>query len=225
MAKLSKFEKASEKYGCPFCKTSPGVFFSAYRYLDENGQVIRVTSAGNRKRARYGECSNCLARWPVFRRDEGLVKRDLIENGRTEEPVGSESRRIENNSSASIQRTIRVSCEWAHQIEYGLTKESRFTAEGKLAPSSIGLTTQMQTSIQEYYKVSRDEKQVLEEEITITVPANTSIEIILDWKRIWQDGYLEPGMGYGATPFRYCVGLTFDLQQRPLSSGGNAVDA
>lgn len=220
MAKFSKFEDRSLSYGCPFCKTKPGILYSAFRYLDADGQIVRVTSRSNVKRAKYGECPACLARWPVFARDEGLARRALVEGGRTEEPIGSESRRIENSTTASIQRTIRVSREWTHQIEFGLMEESSSSVESKATLKAIGLTAQMQNSIQEHYKIITEEKQALIEEIVITVPANTSIEIMLNWKRIWQNGYLEPGMGYNETPFRFCVGLTFDLQQRALPSGG-----
>ena len=214
MEKLSKYEtteRSSNK--CPFCKEKIAWSHISSRYLDASGKIVHVPSEYQLKRAKYEECPSCLARWPIFARDEGLIKRTLVEDGRTEEPVGYESRQIENSTSASIRRTIRASREWTYQIEYGHIEESRSSVESKIASTSISLTTQMQKSIQEHYSITVEEKQVLVEEIVITVPANTSIEIILKWKRIWQNGHLEPGMGYQMTPFRYCVGLTFDLQQ------------
>lgn len=219
MAKLSKLKKQSDRGlrpTCPFCKAKLSYLIAGNIYLDENGQKVRVVSQLNRARVKYQECPHCHERWPVFARDEGAVEGSVVETTRTEERIGDESRRVENNTSATIQRTVRASREWTRQVQLGVTEGSDFSVETKAA----GLTSQVQKSIQKHYNVTIGEMQHFDEEFSIAIPTNTSIEIILSWKRIWQNGYLEPGMGRGAIPFKFCVGLTFDLQQRPFSGHG-----
>lgn len=225
MAKWSKLMKASVKSGkfrraCPFCKATLSATYAGDTYLDKDGKKVRVTLEWHLKRATYQECPVCKVRWPIFARDEDATQRRFVETDRTEEPIGNEIRRIENKTSASVTRTIRASREWTRQIELGLTEESRTSTEAKITSKAIVLTSQMQKSIQKHYDVTASEKQKFDEEIVIDVPANTSIEIIMRWKRIWQNGYLEPGMGYGTLPLKVCIGLTFDLQQRDISGDG-----
>ena len=80
------------------------------------------------KRAAFEKCQACGQQWPLWTQDEGSSDNDaatIVETHRTEERIGDEVRRIENNSAATIQRTVRASREWTHQFEVGRTVESR----------------------------------------------------------------------------------------------------
>lgn len=230
--KISNSEKSSLGSGrCPFCEEWIGSAYLMRRYLNANGQRILVADNITIYRAKYAECRKCLARWPILARDQGGEERKVVEVDRTQEPIGSDVRRVENSTPASVRRMIRASREWRHQIEYGQIKERNYSfgiggegeveaevkfivgAEGKLG---LNLTAQMERNIQRHYKISAEDKGEFAEEFIVTVPPHTSVEIVLKWNRIWQNGYLEPGLGYAKTPYRYCVGLTFDLQQVPI---------
>lgn len=224
MARLSKLKRQTNRSirpTCQFCNAKLSISYSGNIYLDEDGHSVRVTSALKLSRAKYQECPKCRKRWPIYKRDEDAIEGPVIETNRTEERIGDESRRIENNTSATVQRTIRASREWTRQVQLGQAEGSHIAIGTKAA----GLTSLVQKTIQKHYDVTVGEVQRFDEEISISVPVNTSIEVILRWKRIWQNGYLGPGIRHEAIPFKFCVGLTFDLQQQPLWQPPGRVDS
>ncbi len=94
------------------------------------------------------------------------------------EPIGNETRRIENKASATIQRTLRASKEWTHKIELDITRTSLSSSEKKLAIKDVSLSSQVQNSIQKRYEISIGETQRSQEEVLITIRENTSVEAV-----------------------------------------------
>jgi hypothetical protein len=147
-------------------------------------------------------------------RDEVKTDRAFIETARTDEPIGSDVNFLENKTRASVTRTMRVSREWTRQIALSVMEESSTSTEAKITPRAVAITSQVKESVQKSCQITIGEVQKVDEELKIDIPPNTSLKVTVSWKRIWQNGYLEPGLGYGETPLRLCVGLTFDFQRR-----------
>lgn len=216
MAKRSEIAKAGGRYAqrCPYCKAR----FKAYvnnKYLDKDGHYVKVTFGWQLRKATFQECIKCEKRWALWADYEESPSPDIsiVEASRSEEHIGNETRRIENETNATIQRTLRASKEWTYRIELDITRASQSSSEAKLAIKDVSLTSQVQQSVQKRYDVSIGETRRFEEEVTITVPGNTSVEAVFVWKRIWQNGYVQLGGGQARVPFRLCVGITFDLRQ------------
>jgi hypothetical protein len=217
MPKKSQIRKSGGYWipRCPYCRTRVPTLLAQRTFLDRNGEHIPVIVVGQLKRAAFEKCRACGKQWPLWAQDEGGSSNDvatIVETHRTEERIGDEVRRIENNSAATIQRTVRASREWTHQIEVGRTEESHGSLESKVTIKGVGLTSQVERSVQKKYDISTTEMQKFDEEVVVSVPANTTIVVTLSWKRIWQNGYLEMTSGHGNIPFRVCVGITFDLR-------------
>jgi hypothetical protein len=218
MAKRSELAKAEGKIWprCPYCRAYLNPYNPFCKFLDADGNYINIIFAWERRKATFQECPKCGRRWPLYSDYEETVPSlnvSLVETSRSEEFIGNEPRRVENKSSATIQRTLRASKEWTYKIELDTTHTSLSSFEQKLAIKDVSLASQIQNSIQKRYDVSISETQRFEEEVLIAIPKNTSVEATFIWKRIWQNGYVEIEMGQAKLPFRLCVGITFDLRQ------------
>ncbi len=217
MVKRSEIAKSGGKFWprCPYCKTFLNPYDIFNKFLDADGNYIKIRWEGERRKATFQECLKCGRQWPLYADYEEASSSDasIVETSRSEELIGNETRRIENKASATIQRTLRASKEWTHKIELDITRTSLSSSEKKLAIKDVSLSSQVQNSIQKRYEISIGETQRFEEEVLITIPENTSVEAVFVWKRIWQNGYVELGMEQARVPFRLCVGITFDLRQ------------
>ncbi len=212
MVKRSELERKARRFGlCPYCKSFMGM---PSKYLDKDGHYVKVTFTLGR--ATFRECPKCGKRWPLFADYEDAPSSDtsIVETSRSEELIGNETRRVENKTPATIQRTVRASQEWTYQIEVDITRATLNSSEKKLAIKGADLTSQVQKSVQKRYNISLGETKKFEEEVLITIPGNTSVEAVFIWKRIWQNGYVELEMGEARVPFRLCVGVTFDFASR-----------
>ena len=216
MAKPSKIAKEGGAFRrCPYCKSFLPPALPQRTYLDKDGHYINITFKWQFRRATFEECRKCRKQWPLFEDYEDIPSSDIsiTETSRSEEFIGNEGRRIENKTAATIQRTVLASKEWTRQIEFDTTLTSLKSSETKFAIKDTTLTTKVQKSVQERYNMSIGETRKFEEGVVIAVPANTSIEAVFIWKRIWQNGYAELKTGQARVPFRLCVGVTFDLRQ------------
>jgi hypothetical protein len=145
----------------------------------------------------------------------------VIETTRVEQPLGSEERAIDNSDSdTTITRSIKATKRWTQtcQLEIDKSRVSGLGADLNVANLAT-LRVKLETTLREQYSASTQVEQVYEEEVTITVPPKTSVHLIMDWKRIIQQGYLQLRDAAGVTvevPFEVAVGVTFD--QRQLSA-------
>jgi hypothetical protein len=96
------------------------------------------------------------------------------------------------------------------------------TATGRIEMSVGDLAkfgTSTETAVKQHYSVIVEDEQTIDEEIEFTVPAHTTTELRLHWKRLWQQGYAtvtsDSGTGI-AIPFRLLLGVTFDQESREL---------
>ena len=140
---------------------------------------------------------------------------------RIEKPLGSEERAIDNSGSdTTITRSIKATKRWTQTCQLELEK-SRVRGQG--ADVSVAnlatLRRKLEETLREQYAATTQVEQVFEEEVTVTVPPKTSVHLIMDWKRIIQQGYVQLRDSAGATvevPFEVAVGVTLD--QRQLSA-------
>jgi len=77
-----------------------------------------------------------------------------------------------------------------------------------------GYRATVETEVRRNYAISSEEEQTFEEEIELTVPARTNVQLCLHWKRLWQEGYVVVSQGDQrmTIPFRAVIGVTFDQE-------------
>jgi hypothetical protein len=161
-----------------------------------------------------------------LRRRSGTIQADLtivgvVETARVEQPLGSEERTIDNSDSdTTITRSIKATKRWTQtcQLEIDQSRVSGQSADVNLANLAT-LRLKLETTVREQYSTATQVEQIFEEEVTVTVPPKTSVRLIMDWKRITQQGYVQLRDSAGVTvevPFDVAVGVTFD--QRQLSA-------
>ena len=142
---------------------------------------------------------------------------DFIETGREEEPIGQDTpRRCDNRKSKSETKfTIRASRTWRRQ--YTIQTE-RIRTEG--ATAAVGLnkvvTAKLQLTLQrvihESFSETSESTRMFEQAFEVTVPPGVLQIVILDWKKIWQVGYVKLLVD-GAlveVPFRVLVDIDYN---------------
>jgi hypothetical protein len=78
-----------------------------------------------------------------------------------------------------------------------------------------GYHSAIEAAVKRNYAISTEEEQTFDEEIEVTVPPRTSVQLCLHWKRLWQEGYVvlaEPDGRTIRVPFRTVIGVTFDQE-------------
>jgi hypothetical protein len=143
---------------------------------------------------------------------------ELVETQRIEETLGEDRRVIDNsNSSVQVQRKIVVSREWAQTI--AIDHETTTTAKGDTGvklPFAVEVKLEAERRIREKYSTATETKKKYSEEVVITVPAKTKIELVFAWKQVWQCGIVRLHAHDGSTselPYRLCLEPTFDQRQ------------
>lgn len=148
----------------------------------------------------------------------GLRMVNVVETRRIDQPLGSEERAIDNaNSDTTITRSIRATKRWTQSCQLGIEKSQvRGQSANVNLPNLASLRASMEETLREQYSASTQVEQVFEEEVTVTVPPRTSVHLIMDWKRIIQEGYIRLQESEGMTidvPFEVAVSVTFDQRQ------------
>ncbi|WP_370961931.1 hypothetical protein [Amycolatopsis sp. cg9] len=142
-----------------------------------------------------------------------------MRTGRSEEPDGTETRTIDNSRSGSSSvRRLRARRTWTRRQELGFERTTRRAASGSVQLFSVAeLRGELERTVKATQADAVQEERTFEEEIEVTVPARTTVEVRLRWKRIWQEGHLVVTTSTGETyeiPYREVVGLTFDQENR-----------
>lgn len=137
----------------------------------------------------------------------------VTETHRSEEPVGTETRRIDNTAGTSrLTRTIRVTREWSRTVSLDLNTSHGASARAQIGPNWLELRTSVEQTLSCTYSVSAGRREEFAEEIGVEVEPGTALAIVLVWKRLWQHGVVQV-LSRGRqveVPFRVAVGITFD---------------
>ncbi|MBG0567386.1 hypothetical protein [Actinoplanes aureus] len=143
---------------------------------------------------------------------------DIVETGRVERPVGTDTRKIDNSGSGSdVTRNIKASRRWTQSC--GVEMESLRTRSGGVdfsVADFLSLKGSLETQVRKLYSISTEQEQTFEEEIGVTVPPHTALVVVMEWKRIAQQGRIRltvPQRGIVELPFEIDLGITFDLRQ------------
>jgi hypothetical protein len=170
-------------------------------------------------------CSRCGHSWniydyapssmPASRGD--LVVYRIVETVRTEEPLGDELRKIDNSgTSTSSVRRLRATKRWAKKCDVQIERASIKTHGLDLAAHEFArYHTAVEAAVKVNYAIGAEEEQTFDEEIELTVPPRTNVQLCLHWKRLWQEGYVVLKGQDDQTlsiPFRTIIGITFDQE-------------
>jgi len=142
----------------------------------------------------------------------------IVETQRIIEPLGEETREIDNSkSNIQVLRKITVSREWSQSfiIDHEKTKSFGGRVDLKL-PFSLNINANLEKVIKEKYSISIGIKYLYSEEVTLTIPAKTRVQVIFVWKQIWQCGIItirDLDNTEWQIPFRFRLEPTFDQRQ------------
>jgi hypothetical protein len=143
---------------------------------------------------------------------------EIVETTQFEEPLGEEVRVIDNRQSGTgVMRNVKASREWVRTVNIGA--EQVRTLGGELGIKAAWLTAKghVEQELHRTYSTEHQTTQIFAEEVQITVPARTSVRLVLRWKRIWQKGFVRLVQADGSVvevPFQVVVNVTFDQFQQ-----------
>ena len=142
----------------------------------------------------------------------------IVETGRVEESLGSDRRIIDNSkSSVNLTRKFSISKEWARTCSIEYEKAQVGSTELGIGIDEItSIKTSFEETIRKQYSISEETKEVYSEEIEIEVPSSIKLNLVFQWKRIWQCGFIKfrnQNNEELKVPFRVVVGVTFDQLQ------------
>ncbi|MGY1662477.1 hypothetical protein ACI78Q_14760 [Geodermatophilus sp. SYSU D00705] len=179
-------------------------------------------------RGAIAQCPRCLGEWRVFAPEADVrpppqtaTTVTLRETARVLEPLGREARVIDNSRSdvTSVRRMVATH-RWLRRCDVEVER-SESTASGLcLTPSLlVDLKAEVTSAVSGRYAKTWEEENLFEEEIEVTVPGRTAVEVVLDWKRVWQRGTAVCTLPHGGVvqiPYGLVVGVTFDQEIRDL---------
>ncbi|WP_239313182.1 hypothetical protein [Frankia sp. Cj3] len=137
----------------------------------------------------------------------------MTETHRSEEPIGTETRRIDNTAGTSrLTRTMRVTREWSRTVSLDLNASHRASIGAQAGPAWLALQPSVEQTLSDNYSVSAGRREEFAEEIGVEVEPGTALTVVLAWKRLWQHGmvHLLSRGRQVELPFRVAVGITFD---------------
>jgi hypothetical protein len=142
-----------------------------------------------------------------------------METGRREEPLGTETRTVDNSRSASSSvRRLKARRTWTVRQEVRFEEATRKSASGGIEVKAVlHLRGELERTVRQSQSTASQDERTFEEEIEVTIPARTTVDVLLHWKRVWQDGVLVVTTSDGEVfeiPYGEVVGLTFDQENR-----------
>lgn len=222
---------------CPYCKK-----FMLLICLDVhklNGEKINTWNIFKNNYSNYSlmdrsaiaKCPKCYKKWNIFnnsnlnislsnrnQQSNKLQFKEIIQSERFEEHIGYEERNVDNSrSTVNSTRRFRVSKEWRRT--YTIDHENSKCIGGEInigINSILNIKALAEKKILSKYSLSKEEKQIYEEEIIVEIPAKTKVKILIYWKYIWQEGLILFNDEKNRTiqvPFKVITGLTFDQSQ------------
>ncbi|RSM43830.1 hypothetical protein DMA12_18360 [Amycolatopsis balhimycina DSM 5908] len=148
-----------------------------------------------------------------------MIASQQVLMGRSEEPLGTETRRIDNSASNSTSiRRIRAQRSWIRKQELLFEKLKKRSVTGGVEVANVlNLRGALEETVKQSQTSVTQAEEIFEEQIELTIPARTAVDILLHWKQVWQEGLLIVTTSTGETyevPYREVVGITFDQQNR-----------
>ncbi|MEO6997703.1 MAG: hypothetical protein ABI112_06430 [Terracoccus sp.] len=139
----------------------------------------------------------------------------LRETHRSEELLGEDGRQIDNGSAGTVVRSVKVSRRWSKTYRFGGEATRTVGASAELKLTIASAQASVERAVKSSYGLEVTEENLLEEEITITMPPHTSTRLTVRWKTLWQHGVAVVSSPNGAleVPFQVAVGMTFDQIQ------------
>jgi hypothetical protein len=142
----------------------------------------------------------------------------IVETARSEQSLGSDERTIDNSDSdTTVTRTIRATKRWTQRCDVEIEKTRVNGQSIDLNVAELAsLRGTMEETLRTSYAISAEVEQTFEEEVTLTVPPRTSLQVTMNWKRIVQEGYVrlrDSEKRMIDVPFEIAVGVTFDQRQ------------
>jgi hypothetical protein len=143
----------------------------------------------------------------------------VIEHQPVEESLSEEIRIIDNSrSAAAMSRTLKISREWSRTLTIGFEEVRSRGGELSAGPAWMNVKGNVERTLHSTYSADINSRQQLEEEISLTVPPWTIVQLTLRWKRLWQHGVVLVVSSGQATDIAYRVvaGITFDQSTHDL---------
>jgi hypothetical protein len=145
---------------------------------------------------------------------------EVVETRRSEEPIGDETRTIDNRrGNSEVTRVIRASREWSRSVTITDNRARDIGGGISVGPQWVNLHAEIKSILQRSYSISSDIRETHAEEITFQVPAGSCVQLTLHWKQIVQHGFVrvqERSRGVIEIPFKIGIAVTFDQVQQQL---------
>ncbi|MBA8924504.1 hypothetical protein BC739_001701 [Kutzneria viridogrisea] len=168
-------------------------------------------------------CPKCGGTWPVFEtvvspdtRPSVVATMRVTETSLVEEAIGQEVRRIGNSGPASAVRRFKATRRWTRHIEFD-NDHTTTSSHGVKFTALVELKSSAEATLRRHFGGSEEIEEKFEEEVELSIPPYTTLEFVMDWKCIWQQGLVTGVDTTGVMiqfPFRAAVGLTFDQSTR-----------
>lgn len=220
-----RFRRTSK---CPRC----GRFLLLHMFLVPDGdnapRRVFLLVGPSAHRSAIAACQRCGGTWPLWASQQSAPTTEatvrIREHGRTAEPIGDDVQEV-NNSASSITSTrrLQITRRWRQACEIQAEGTHTSTQGITLSAGTLAkFTATAEEAVKRHYSVTTEEEQTFSEEIEYTIPARTTTEVRLHWKRLWQEGRVTVTTYDGAVPttisapFRLVLGVTFDQESRDL---------
>jgi len=241
MSKSFKLSKEHEKFcslmKCPLCNQFPIV----PNYFQGNGrQIPRNVAISDMDISTIAECPRCKQHWPVFsdsqsgtsvhlaqpnveyskvKSDEILEvsKFQLVETDRSEEPLGSDRRIIDNSKGTGrVTRKLAISKEWSKTYTVDFEKAVKASGEaGFKVFNIVAIKANIEGDLRKKYSISESVKNTYTDEVSVEIEPQTKVIYCFNWKCIWQNGVIRcldrDDREVAFIPFRVVIGVTFDI--------------
>ncbi len=137
---------------------------------------------------------------------------------KTEEFTGEDRRVIDNSQSdISVTRRFTVTREWSqsYTIEHEKTQTKTKGVNIKIIePLSIQYSVAI--ALRDKYTITEGTKKTYTEDVTLQIPANKKVYVLIHWKNIWQNGIATLRDQQNVeieVPFQVLDGVNFDQSQ------------
>ena len=211
---------------CPHCNARlvNTMGMPSVNYCAADGRRLSVwASLTGALRAESVECTKCGQRWKMYAASAPATPStandtlEIVETNQSEEFLREDRRVIDNSGSGTeVTRSITFTKEWTRSYRLDFERAEGGGAELTVGAKDVaGFRLTSEEKLRRTYSVSQDTKEVCSEEVSCRVPARTKLTILVQWKKIWQHGFVQK-IGGGAAvrvPFRVAVGMTFDQKQ------------
>ncbi len=223
-------------YKCPSCGESALGFTSPrLNYYSRDGRqlsfgahstdlMLYKSTLGFKPSTEFAECQKCGYRWSIYEKFQPNIPAQkpeflgIIETERSEEIIGVDTRLIDNSrSSSKLIRKFSINREWAkvYSIEYEKTQVDGIEL-GVGVSEAASIKVASEKSIRNKYCTSEESREIYSEDVELEIPAFAKLNLIFQWKWIWQHGFIllcNANGNESRIPFRVVVGITFDQSQ------------